>query len=75
VVHDFPLFLSLARVTKQGMGGEGGVGGEYHKCEVGLGNAVFYGMVGLGITAAKFASQVVQFCCYSVFVENCVSET
>jgi len=39
-----------------------------------LGNSVFYGVLGVGITAAKFESQVVQFCCHSVCVENSVSE-
>ena len=39
-----------------------------------LGDSVFYGVLGVSIAAAKFVSQVVKFCCYSVCVENRVSE-
>jgi len=34
----------------------------------------FYGVLRVGISRAKFAPQVVKFCCYSVGVGNCVSK-
>jgi len=39
-----------------------------------LGTSIFYGVLWVGITAAKFAPQIVEFCCNSVSVEDCVSE-
>ena len=45
-----------------------------HECGVCLGNSVFYGILGVCITTAKFASEVVKFCCDCVCVENRVSE-
>ena len=38
-----------------------------------LGNSVFDGVLGVSITAAKFAPEVVKFCCDCVCVENNVS--
>jgi len=35
-----------------------------------LRNSVFNGVLGLGITAAKLASEVVKFCCDCVCVED-----
>ena len=32
-----------------------------HECGVCLGNSLFYGMLGVGITTMKFASEVVNF--------------
>ena len=39
-----------------------------------LGNSVFNGVLGVSMTATKFASEVVKFCCDCVCVENRVSE-
>ena len=39
-----------------------------------LDNSVFDGMLGVSITAAKFAPEVIKFCCNCVGVENSVSE-
>jgi len=39
-----------------------------------LGNSVFNGVLGVNITATKFAPEVVKFCCNCVYVENRVSE-
>jgi len=39
-----------------------------------LGNSVFDGVLGLSITAAKFAPEVIKFFCDCVGVENSVSE-
>ena len=38
-----------------------------------LGNSVFNGVLGVSITTAKFAAEVVKFCCDCVCVENSVS--
>jgi len=38
------------------------------------GNSVFYSVLRVGITVAKFASQVVKFYCYGVSVEDRVCE-
>ena len=37
-------------------------------------NSVFNGVLGVSITAAKFAPEVVKFCCDCVCVENSVSD-
>jgi len=39
-----------------------------------LGNSVFDGVLGVSITTAKFAHEVIKFCCNCVGVENSVSE-
>ena len=39
-----------------------------------LGNSVFDGVLGVSITGAKFAPEVIKFCCNCVGVENSVSE-
>jgi len=39
-----------------------------------LGSSIFYGVLGMVITVAKFAVQVVKFCCHSVRVEDRVSK-
>jgi len=39
-----------------------------------LGNSVFDGVLMVSITAAKFALEVIKFCCNLVGVENSVSE-
>jgi len=39
-----------------------------------LGNSVFNGVLGVSITATKFAPEVVKFCCDCVCAENSVSE-
>ena len=39
-----------------------------------LGNSVFDGVLGVSIAAAKFAPEVINFCCNCVSVENSVSE-
>jgi len=39
-----------------------------------LGNSVFDGVLGVSITAAKFAPEVIKFCRNCVGVENSVSE-
>ena len=39
-----------------------------------LSNSVFNGVLGVGITVAKLASEVVKFCCDCVCVEDRVSE-
>jgi len=45
-----------------------------HECRVCLDNFFFYGVLGVGITTVKFASQVVKFCCKSTSVKDCVSK-
>jgi len=45
----------------------------YHERGVCLVNCIFYCMLRVGITAAKFAPQVVKIC-FSVSIEDCVSE-
>jgi len=47
---------------------EGGAGN--HGCGMCLGNSVFSSVLGMSITATKFASEVVKFCCDCVGVEN-----
>ena len=39
-----------------------------------LGNSVFDGVLGMSITTAKFAPEVIKFCCICVGVENSVFE-
>ena len=39
-----------------------------------LGNSVFDGVLGVSITTAKFAPEVIKFCCNCVGVEDSVSE-
>jgi len=39
-----------------------------------LGNSVFNGVLGMSITAMKFAPEIVKFCCDCVCVEKSVSE-
>jgi len=39
-----------------------------------LGNSVFNGVLGVSITASKFAPDVVRFCCDCAWVENSVFE-
>jgi len=39
-----------------------------------LGNSVFNRVLGMSITATKFAPEVVKFCCDCVCVENSVCE-
>jgi len=73
VVFDFSLFLGVAKETERGQEREG-VGGGDQERGVCLGNSIFYGVLRMGIPAAKFAPQVVKFCCCSVSVEDCVSE-
>jgi len=39
-----------------------------------LGNSFFNGVLGVSISATKFAPEVIKFCCNCVGVENSVSE-
>jgi len=50
------------------------VGTDDHECGVCLSNSVFKSVLGVGITATKFASEVVKLCCDCVCVEDRVSE-
>ena len=52
----------------------GGTGYVVEIMSVGCALAILFSMVlRVGISSAKFAPQVVKFCCYSVGVEDCVS--
>jgi len=66
--------LGFCQCDRARYGGGTRVSVENHECGVCLGNSVFDGVLGLSITAAKFAPEIIKFCCNCVSVENSVFE-